>query len=419
MAETYPDGQIICMGVEIEGIGQFKLQIAGRRPRPGKLFVHDTAFAKQLSRNKLKGFEMFVPTIPHSGTHRGFSVALEVPRDDRDYAFSEMIGKPYPFTDRGMDNLHKDIATIHPNVNHNKVNIRDKRCKPTTPLVFDLPAQQYAKKSTIFDDPQQHLYMNGTYSIIGRSIGGLQVTIGVAVNKLMNDDIKVREKVLNLLISSTSMDKKGMISDLISISIHLADILIELGLVLTGGGSRRDGVKLASLFYLIKIAANDIFIKKTIAGLPKDYFGINLKGYSSALGCGITNAGADLLAPLAAAIGAEQSLVNLADQMSALNTEIIDRLTTAITDESKAGMATLWNGLKSNFVIGDWGKPDQSIQVLYEEKPAIPNFFNYLRLFTVIECRQMQSPLGEKFKEMLEKKITAATFVSDVSLILH
>jgi hypothetical protein len=357
--EAAPLADRICIGIEIEGVGRVRTNWNRRT------VIRQNNFHDVFKRMKLVRSNSFT-------AHRGVYITPE--DTDTDFGTdgpAELVSSPHYFTATDLLRLRNSIWKSMSNrgVRTGRDTFIDPRLPPSV-------------RQTI---AESRWGINRLHNIGG----SLQTTIGLSVSKLLGNNRLARVAVANLLVGDAG--KRTKLIAIQDAAVAAEQYLTAMGRPLYHVRGQTTGIRLVLFMGLIYV-----LITQTNAlgnsGWGKDALGCNFKGYTSFVGCGVTNHNGILR------LGARGTGTTASDLVTGIeNVTGQNWLTQALNQAIQA----------NHFDLADLGQPGLSMQTYLEEWYAIPNFLFNNGLCTVVECREKTAQLNLRVRTFLnaEKKV--------------
>ncbi|WP_438036176.1 hypothetical protein [Sorangium sp. So ce204] len=372
--EALPEQDDMKIGVEIEGIGNLNITWSpeSERPKVGSMSSAEfKAFIARLKRMKLIRSSDLTET---RGVYLSPEEVSSRSSAGRNHP-AELVSSPHPLNAEDLLALWKSVRTA---------------------LFSASPPPGFWDRRTRFDNAtlSTRWGKNRTFTQVA---GSLQTTIGVSVAKLLGDDQAARDAVVDLLIAPGP--EREHTKALLSAAVTGQQFLSQKHAPMASGGdpTKVQGLRLALFMSLIDQAVSSRAI--LVANWEKEALGAHFKGYSSFAACGLGQGDLWASAP------------------ATLRAGLIEEMTREGPDWLSVALASLR--------LADIGRPGLSMQVKYENAPAIPCFFNSEgELCTVVESRQKEAPLNQRMAALLNtkeegnSKTAVRGFLADVGRIV-
>jgi len=366
--ESRPVQGSVRLGIEIEGVGVLKMEWNPKRPSlmAGLSRVDHPNEEQEAQISEIKETIKRQPLVrsasfseDFAGTVRGLSIHAELPATNRNLGLqhpAELVTTPHLLNATHLTYLKNSVNKVI------RGGTKGALSKSTSAQAFAVPATELLPSRTVttrfYDETR------------GQLPHSIQTTVGVAADRLLSNDRRVRLRIIHFLTVPGSEQCNRF--------TRLVDAACAAQAALPLAGDLRYRVRLALLMSLLHVHAQ----AWKGSGMEKDVYGANVKGYSSFEGCGLDDT---------------RTLMALLDAAETL----VEHLVRAEIDPGRAERAV--DGL---------GQPGLSAQVAFERGEPIACFLVGTRLHTVIEARQLDAPINHCIYTMLLAKprdLTGAT----------
>jgi hypothetical protein len=362
-AEERPKVDSVRIGIEVEGVGTITTQ--WRNPQ----IIQQQNFHDVFKRMKLVRSNSF-------STERGVYITPE----DSGRMFgrsgpAELVSSPHKLDGQSLLALRNSVwkSLGAKGMRTGSDTFRDLRPQPANAA---LAQRQQAFQGAVATSRW------GVHKVASIS-GSLQVTVGVAVEKLLSDDQATRDAVVKLLVGDEG--KRLLVGVLLKTAVLAEGWLTAADRPLSGYPDYKFGIRLALLMALISPMTDLIGVVGGRWG--KDRLGCNFKGTSSFVACniGIGNRFLDLKR--------REWHYPWADLRRALVNGIAVGL----------GAQGLTDYLLNHWDVRKIGQPGNSVQTDVEGWYSLPNFLNNGHLYTIVEVREKAASLNVQMANYLNK----------------